>query len=60
MQNDGGKAILVTLPEGAWDVVAKLKVLGDEDSKILGNLVLAYLHEQRLLKLGKSNGFKPL
>jgi len=60
MQNNGEKVILVTLPDGAWDVVAKLGVLGDEEEKILKNLVLAYLHEQRLLKLGKSNGFKPL
>ena len=54
MQNNGEKVISVALPDGAWEVIGKLRVLGDEEAKILKNLVLAYLHEQRLLKLGKS------
>jgi hypothetical protein len=42
------KRILVSIPDGAWDVIEKqLKgKMGDKDSEIVRNIVLAWLAEQ--------------
>jgi hypothetical protein len=41
------KKILLSLPEGVFDIVRSLKgELGESDSEIVRNIVVAYLSEQ--------------
>lgn len=41
------KKILVSLPEGVFDLIRNLKgELGESDSEIVRNIVVAYLSEQ--------------
>jgi hypothetical protein len=41
------KKILVSLPEGVFDIVRALKgELGESDSEVVRNIVVAYLSEQ--------------
>ena len=46
------KRILVSLPEGAWKIIEKdLKnKLGESDSELIRNIVLAYLSEKGYFK----------
>tara|TARA_Y100000034_G_scaffold9468_2_gene10126 strand:- start:5388 stop:5549 length:162 start_codon:yes stop_codon:yes gene_type:complete len=44
--------ILVSIPDGAWKIVQKrLKgKIGDNDSEVIRNIVLAYLSEKSYIK----------
>ncbi len=46
------KRILVSIPDGAWRIIQKkLKgKLGDKESELIRNIVLAYLSEKGYLK----------
>jgi len=46
------KKILVSIPTGSWDIIEKkLKgKIGEKDSEIVRNIVLAYLSEKGYLK----------
>ncbi len=46
------KRILVSIPEGAWKIIKEnLKgKLGETDSEVIRNIVLAYLSEKGYLK----------
>ena len=46
------KRILVSIPDGAWKIIQKkLKgKLGDKESELIRNIVLAYLSEKGYLK----------
>ena len=46
------KRVLVSIPDGAWEIIEKeLKgKIGDRDSEIIRNIVLAYLSEKGYLK----------
>lgn len=46
------KRILVSIPNGAWKIIEKeLKgKIGERDSEIIRNIVLAYLSEKGYLK----------
>ena len=46
------KRVLVSLPEGTWKIIDKeLKgKLGEKESEIIRNIVLAYLSEQGYMK----------
>ena len=52
------KRILVSLPEGIFNIVKELKgKLGESDSEVVRDIVIAYLSEQGYLtKGGKSGG----
>lgn len=44
------KRALVTLPEGVWHVIDELKgILGDGDSEVIRNIVIAHLSEKGIL-----------
>ena len=44
------KRALVTLPDGVWRVIDELKgTLGDGDSEVIRNIVIAYLSERGIL-----------
>ena len=47
-----GKRVTVTIPEGIWNLIeTKLKgVMGDKDSEIIRNIVIAWLSEKSYLK----------
>lgn len=46
------KRLLVSIPEGSWKIIEKrLKGrLGDKDSEVIRNIVLAYLSEKGYIK----------
>lgn len=46
------KRVLVSLPDGAWKVIStELKgKIGEKDSEIIRNIVIAYLSEQGYMK----------
>ncbi len=46
------KRVLVSIPDGAWEIIEKeLKgKIGERDSEIIRNIVLAYLSEKGYLK----------
>jgi hypothetical protein len=46
------KKILVSIPEGAWEVIEKELngKMGDKDSELVRNIVLAYLSDQGYFK----------
>ena len=46
------KRVLVSIPAGAWEIIEKeLKgKIGERDSEIIRNIVLAYLSEKGYLK----------
>jgi len=47
------KRILVSLPEGIFNIVKALKgKLGESDSEVVRDIVIAYLSEQGYLKNG--------
>lgn len=48
------KRILVSLPEGIFNIVANLKgKIGESDSEVVRNIVVAYLSEKGYLTKGK-------
>jgi len=50
------KRILVSLPEGIFKIVKELKgTLGDSDSEVVRDIVVAYLSEQGYLAKGENN-----
>ena len=45
------KKVQVTFSDGLWKLVKKLKgILGDTDSEVVRNIVLAYLSEKSYVK----------
>jgi hypothetical protein len=51
--DDSMKRILVSLPEGIFKIVKELKgTLGDSDSEVVRDIVVAYLSEQGYLAKG--------
>ena len=45
------KKVQVTFPDGLWRLIEKLKgTLGDSDSEVVRNIVLAYLSEKSYVK----------
>lgn len=45
------KKVQVTFPDGLWKLIERLKgILGDNDSEIVRNIVLAYLSEKSYVK----------
>ena len=50
------KRVLVSLPEGLWKIIEDdLKgKIGDKDSEIIRNIVVAYLSEKAYIKAKKS------
>lgn len=46
------RRILVSIPEGSWKIIEKkLKgKIGEKDSEVIRNIVLAYLSEKNYLK----------
>lgn len=50
------KRILVSLPEGLWNIIeSDLKgKIGEKDSEIIRNIVVAYLSEKSYIKAKKS------
>jgi hypothetical protein len=50
MDKRKGKRILVSLPKETWEIIEKKLVgMGDKDSEIVRNIVIAYLSEKGLL-----------
>jgi metal-responsive CopG/Arc/MetJ family transcriptional regulator len=48
------KRILVSLPEGIFSIVQELKnKLGESDSEVVRNIVIAYLSQQGYLAKGE-------
>jgi len=45
------KRVLVSIPDGAWEIIEKeLKgKIGEKDSEIIRNIVLAYLSEKGVI-----------
>lgn len=52
MEEDRVKRILLSIPEGAWKIIEEgLKgKIGENDSEIIRNIVLAYLSEKGYMK----------
>ena len=49
-ENRKGRRILVSLPKETWEIIKKKLVgMGDKDSEIVRNIVIAYLSEKGLL-----------
>jgi len=55
MQRYRGKRITITIPEGIWRIIEEnLKgVMGDKDSEIIRNIVIAWLSDKSYLKKEK-------
>lgn len=51
------KRVLVSIPDGTWEIIEKeLKgKIGEKDSEIIRNIVLAYLSDQGYLKKEKNS-----
>lgn len=49
------KRILVSIPEGSWKIIKKELVgkIGEKDSEVIRNIVLAYLSEKGYLRSKK-------
>lgn len=46
------KRVLVSIPKGSWEVIEKLLKgkMGDKDSEVVRNIVLAYLSEKGYMR----------
>ncbi|MBI2564692.1 CopG family transcriptional regulator [Candidatus Woesearchaeota archaeon] len=51
------KRILVSIPDGTWRIIKKhlMGKIGEKESEIIRNIVLAYLSEKDFLKKNNNN-----